>query len=186
MRLIVGLGNPGSEYDRTRHNIGFAAVDAIAQKLGASLRKEKFESLYGTAQIADEQVLLVKPQTYMNLSGQAVRQFMDYWKIDSEDLLVLHDELDLELGVMRLAIGSGAAGNRGVKSIIDHVGGKNFYRLRLGIGRPERGNPVDFVLNRFSKEQQVVADELTMQAMEATQQWITKGPDWVQRVYHRK
>ncbi len=175
MKLIAGLGNPGSEYQGTRHNIGFEVLDRLAARHDIPVRKEKFQANYGMGQIGDEKVLLMMPQTYMNLSGESVAPAMAYWKLGKEDLLVLHDELDFELGKFKLVYDAGAAGHRGVRSIIEMVGGKDFYRLRLGIGRPERGKPVDFVLSRFSADQADAVENLIEQAAIAAERWVSEG-----------
>lgn len=186
MKLIVGLGNPGAEYDDTRHNIGFAVLDRFADRTGVLVQKEKFQSCYGTGKIGDEPILLVKPQTFMNLSGKAVRSFLDYWKLSTKDLLVLHDDLDFPLGSIRLVYTAGAAGHRGTGSIIEELATKSFYRLRLGIGRPERGDPVNYVLSRFGKDEKQDVERLIDRAAEAVNMWLTADPEQVQKEFHTK
>ncbi len=174
MRLIAGLGNPGPEYEKTRHNIGFRVIDRLGEILQAPVRKEKFQTEYATAQVGTEKVVLAKPQTFMNLSGEALREMMAYWRIEADEMLVLHDDLDFPLGTIRLVVDSGAAGHNGIRSVIEELGTKSFYRLRLGIGRPERGNPTDYVLKRFSADQHDEVEEVINQAAEAAQKWVLK------------
>jgi len=181
MKLIIGLGNPGPEYDGTRHNIGFQVLNHLADRLEIRLEKEKFEANYGSGHIGDESVLLVKPQTYMNLSGIAVRRFTEFWKVPTEEVLVLHDDVDFSLGTMRLVYGAGPAGHNGVTSLIAELGSKDFYRLRLGVGRPLKGDVVNFVLTRFEPEQQDEVLEIVKKAAEASQVWVTEGPEVAKR-----
>lgn len=177
MKLIVGLGNPGSDYEGTRHNIGFAVVDRLATDLDSSMEKEKFSAHYATAHMNGEKVILVKPNTFMNLSGSAVRQFLDYWKVSGEDLLVVHDDIDFPLGEIKLVFGAGPAGHNGVTSIISEVSSKNFYRLRIGIGRPLKGDVVQFVLSRFEADQDKTVEQITRLAAEASSAWVLEGPE---------
>ena len=150
MKLIVGLGNPGKEYENTRHNIGFNIVDTFLNvKSEASNWKEKDGAEYiilGTT----SKVIYIKPTTYMNLSGRAVRNFMNFYKIEVKDVLVIHDDLDLELGTYKLKKSSTSGGHNGVQSIIDELGTNDFLRLKIGISKPEYDNIIDFVLKKFA------------------------------------
>ena len=162
IRLIVGLGNPGKEYADTRHNAGFWLLDAIAHKTGASLRPEsRFHGGVARASLQGHEIWLLAPQTYMNVSGQAVAALAGYYKITSDEMLVLHDELDLPPGTARLKRGGGAGGHNGLKDIIARLGA-DFWRLRIGIGHPGDKDAVsDFVLHRPSQpEQQLIHDAL--------------------------
>ncbi len=152
IRLIAGLGNPGREYADNRHNVGFWFVDEIARKAGASLRAEsRFHGLAARANLHGHEVWLIEPQTYMNVSGQAVAALAGFYKIAAEEILVVHDELDLAPGTARLKLGGGAGGHNGLKDIIAHIGA-DFWRLRIGIGHPGDKNAVaDFVLHRPSQ-----------------------------------
>lgn len=150
MKLIVGLGNPGKEYERTRHNIGFMCVDNYVDN---SDWKEKFNALYQNLVINDEKVLFVKPLTYMNLSGQAVRKFVDYFKISIEDILIIQDDLDLSLGKIRIKINSSAGGHNGIKSIINELGTDAFARLKIGIAHNDLMDTKDYVLGKFNQEE---------------------------------
>lgn len=185
MKLIVGLGNPGTEYKETRHNIGFKVVERLARALQIRIGKEKFQASYGAGQIGDEKILLALPQTFMNLSGVSIGPFMKYWKLFGEDLLVVHDDLDFPLGVIRLAFDAGAAGHRGVESTIEELGTKEFYRLRLGIGKPEGEDPVSYVLSQFEEGEKKVVREVIDQAALAARTWVIDGPDAVKRRFHR-
>lgn len=152
--LIIGLGNPGAEYINTRHNIGFKAVEAIASSLNCSFKiHSKFKSEIATAQYLGNKIILLKPQTYMNLSGEAVSIAKNYYNIPINNIVVFHDEMDIKLGTMRYKIGGGSAGHNGIKSIDQHIG-KEYNRVRIGIGRPENGQEVaDYVLSKFASSE---------------------------------
>ena len=148
MKLIVGLGNYGGEYKNTRHNAGFMALDFYAKKNNLSIDKRKFKGLYTETKINDEKVLLLEPQTYMNLSGECVRDFMGYFHIDVKDLLVIYDDMDLDVGVIRLREKGSAGGHNGIKSIIAHLGTQEFPRVKVGVGeKPSRMDLADYVLD---------------------------------------
>lgn len=156
MKVIVGLGNPGREYERTRHNAGFMAIDILAEKLAARVDQADFHALVGDARYAGEKVLLVKPHTYMNVSGLSVGEIVRYYRIDpAEDLMVLYDDMDFPPGVVRLKVQGSAGGHNGIKSIIESLGTEKFGRVRIGIGRPPKGAPiVPYVLGAFSREEE--------------------------------
>jgi len=149
IKLVVGLGNPGQQYEKTRHNAGFLFLDNLAaERSCAWSNKPGFQGLMSECGIAGEKVLLLKPQTYMNRSGQSVGKVARYYKLVPEDILVVHDELDFDAGVAKLKKDGGHAGHNGLRDIIAHLGGKDFYRLRIGIGRPAAGiNVADYVLS---------------------------------------
>ena len=161
IRLIVGLGNPGREYETTRHNVGFRWVDELARLQKLSFRSEtKFHGLTARGQLHGHEVLLLKPQTFMNVSGRAVGALVQFYKIAPAEMLVVHDELDLPPGVARLKMGGGHGGHNGLKDIIAHLGTKEFWRLRIGIGHlGERDQVVSYVLNAPRKEEQVLIEE---------------------------
>ena len=161
IRLIVGLGNPGREYETTRHNAGFWWVDAFAQELGASFKTDsKFHGLLVHTHIQGNEVWLLKPHTFMNVSGRAVGALAQFYKILPNEILVVHDELDLPPGSAKLKLGGGHGGHNGLKDIIAHLGTKDFWRLRIGIGHPgDRSEVVNFVLNSPRKEEQLLIDE---------------------------
>ena len=153
MKIIAGLGNPGLQYAKTKHNVGFMLLDALAQHLGASPWKEAFTSLISEVRIDGEKIFLVKPQTYMNESGAAIGPMLVYYKVGLEDLIVVHDDMDIPAGMIRIRKKGGSGGHNGIKSIIAHVGGENFPRIRIGIGRPLSGwSVIDHVLAPFSSE----------------------------------
>lgn len=175
MKLLIGLGNPGQKYADTRHNIGFQVIDRVATQFDISLNERKFKAEYGTGIVHGEKVMLCKPQTYMNLSGEAVRPLLDYYQIDLDDMLVIYDDLDLPPGKLRLREKGSAGGHNGMRSIIDHVGSKQFKRLRFGIGRPShpRMKVVDYVLARFLPEERAAIDAGIEKAALACEQWMT-------------
>ncbi|MBI2552006.1 aminoacyl-tRNA hydrolase [Candidatus Uhrbacteria bacterium] len=193
MKLIVGLGNPGKEYEKTRHNVGFLAVDGIARDLQFSKWKmeKKLEAEVCRGFIASccEDVILAKPQTFMNNSGAAVKKLTVNYRLTTDDLLIVHDDLDLELGTLRLSYGSGSAGHNGVQSIIDALGTKDFWRLRVGIGRPPQApslkiregregydDTTKFVLQRFPRLSQGKVRKAIAAAVAAVQLMFQKGP----------
>ena len=153
MKLIVGLGNPTKEYENTRHNIGFMAVDAIGTAYGIAVNTAKHKALIGKGMIEGEKVILAKPLTYMNLSGEAVREISDYYKIPAEDVIVIYDDTTLDVGFMRIRKKGSAGGHNGMKSIIAHLGSEEFPRVKIGIGEKRPGQDLaDYVLGRFPKE----------------------------------
>ncbi|MEW6381142.1 MAG: aminoacyl-tRNA hydrolase [bacterium] len=170
MQLIVGLGNPGSRYRRTRHNIGFQSVDALASAYQIQLSHTDSVSQWGRGTIRGKEVLLVKPQTYMNLSGKAVLTFLSYYHLTYQDLLVIHDDMDLPLGRIRIRGQGRSGGHRGIESIIQCLGTSQFPRLRIGIGRPcGQQEPKEYVLKEFSEEEQTIVAkviETTVQCVE--------------------
>jgi PTH1 family peptidyl-tRNA hydrolase len=152
VKLIVGLGNPGVLYEGTRHNIGFQVVDRLAEINHILISARRFKSLYGTGRINSQRVILLKPMTFMNRSGEAVGKAIDFFRIEIEDLIVIHDDLDLPLGRLRFKLRGGDGGHQGVRSIIEALGKNNFLRLKVGIGRPPRGmDPAEYVLTCFDE-----------------------------------
>lgn len=170
MILFVGLGNPGKQYADTRHNFGFLAVDALASKLGADGWKQKFNGEWCKARLGSEDVYLLKPQTFMNLSGTSVQPAAAFWKIAPSDIVVLHDELDLPFGQLRLKQGGGHAGHNGLRSLIEKLGTPEFARIRLGIGRPPGDYPggvVNWVLARFEGVDRAAVPDVCAKAVSA-------------------
>ena len=152
MKLIVGLGNPGSEYINNRHNLGFMALDSLSAHYQFEYWKSKFDGMFSSKLFGSEKIILVKPQTYMNLSGFCVAKFKQFFKVNDDDIFVIYDDIDLSFGDKRLKQGGGDAGHKGVRSISQHLGNKNFYRIRIGVGRPKEKEDVSsFVLSNFSK-----------------------------------
>jgi PTH1 family peptidyl-tRNA hydrolase len=177
MKIIVGLGNPGRKYERTRHNAGFMVADELARTLSADSSREKHLSLIAKIRIDSEESLLVKPQTYMNESGRAVAAVLKDSYGTVADLFVIHDELDLELGKVRVKIGGGHGGHNGLRSLIEHLGSSDFIRVRLGIGRPALNiDPADYVLSPFFDEERTVAAEAVAKAAEAVKLIAAEGP----------
>lgn len=174
MKLIVGLGNPGKEYERTRHNVGFMVVDALADAFHVSINTQKFKGEYVKFKYKNEDIILLKPLTYMNNSGESVIQVMNFFKIDVDDLIVIYDDMDMPTGKLRLRQSGSAGGHNGMKSIIQHVGTQNFKRIRVGIDKHVLIPVVDYVLGRFSKEQQPLINEGIENAKKAVQTMIDK------------
>lgn len=166
IRLIVGLGNPGREYETTRHNVGFLWVDELARAQKLNFKSEsKFHGLTARGQLHGHEVLLLKPQTFMNVSGRSVGALVQFYKIAPAEMLVVHDELDLPPGVARLKMGGGHGGHNGLKDIIAHLGSKDFWRLRLGIGHPgERDVVADYVLSDPRREERELIEDAMQQA----------------------
>lgn len=153
MKLIVGLGNPGKEYEKTRHNIGFMAIDTFANQYGLTFNKTKFDGLYTEGIIEGEKIILLKPQKYINLSGDVIREFVNYYKIELEDILILCDDMDLEVGTFKLRYKGGSAGHNGLKNIEANLKTQMYKRLKIGISRNKNYNVVDYVLGKLSKEE---------------------------------
>lgn len=154
MKIIVGLGNPGKEYERTRHNTGFMVVDKLADKFNIEIKKEKSKALIGLGEINGEKVMLVKPQTFMNLSGEAVRGLVDFYKEDIKNIFIIFDDIDLEIGKIRIKERGSAGTHNGMKSIVKELGTENFKRIKVGIGKPkEHIDLVNHVLGKFSDEE---------------------------------
>ena len=177
MYIIVGLGNPTSQYAGTRHNIGFDTIDRLASKMGISVDTKKHKALIGKGVLGGEKVVLAKPQTYMNLSGEAVRELIDFYKIDSEDeLIIIYDDISLDVGKLRMRAKGSAGGHNGIKSIIAHTGSEVFKRVKIGVGnKPPRMELADYVLGHFSKEERAIMDEALDKAVEAIEIIISEG-----------
>jgi len=187
MKIIVGLGNPGRKYERTRHNAGFLAVDEIAVSLRAEVSQEKFHAQIGRVRIDSEESLLAKPQTYMNDSGRAVAAILRNTYATAADLVVIHDELDLPLGAVRVKSGGGHGGHNGLRSIIEHLGSSDFIRVRIGVGRPEAGkDAADYVLSTFAAEERQVAEEAVRQAAKAAMAVVTQGLTKAMNLFNQK
>ena len=178
MFLIAGLGNPGKEYENTRHNAGFMVLDALADKLGADISEKKHKALCGKAVIGGQKVILLKPQTYMNSSGESIRAAADYYKVDPEDILVVYDDISLAPGQLRIRAKGSAGGHNGIKSIIAHLGTQEFPRIKVGVGdKPKKMDLADYVLSRFSKEDRAVMEDAFREAAGAVETMITQGAD---------
>lgn len=175
MKCIAGLGNPGKQYEQTRHNVGFMAIDELSRMFNIPLDQSKHKGLYGIGYYQGEKVLLLKPLTYMNLSGESIRAIIDYYQIDIEDLVIIYDDLDLPVGKIRLRQKGSAGGHNGMKSTIAHLGTQEFNRIRIGISRPPKGMAVpDYVLGRFSKEEHPFVEEAVKRSADACEAWLNK------------
>ncbi len=175
--LIVGLGNPGKEYTNTRHNIGFMVVDSLAARLGVKFSRLQSRALVTDARHENHKLILAKPQTYMNESGQAVSALMNFYKISPDNILVAFDDMDIPLGALRIRPKGGSGGQKGMKSIIQHLGNTDgFPRLRLGLGRPPgRMDPADFLLQNFSAAEKVILPEMLAKAVDAILTYVDDG-----------
>ncbi|MCZ2111447.1 MAG: aminoacyl-tRNA hydrolase [Dehalococcoidia bacterium] len=175
MKLVVGLGNPGVRYRRTRHNVGFMVIDALADRWRITVSGARHEAELGTGEIRGERVVLAKPRTFMNLSGEAVAKLRRLYHLEPAEILAVYDDLDLPLGKVRLRSAGGAGGHNGVVSLIS-VLGKGFPRLRIGIGRPPGGaDPVGFVLEAFAANESAVIADAIARAADAVESWIAEG-----------
>ncbi|MCM3570803.1 aminoacyl-tRNA hydrolase [Neobacillus mesonae] len=175
MKLIVGLGNPGKQYEHTRHNVGFDVVEELSTRLNIPLSQSKLKGLYGMGAVSGQKVLLLKPLTYMNLSGESVRAVMDYYKVEIEDLLVIYDDLDLPVGKIRLRQKGSPGGHNGIKSIVAHLGTQEFNRIRIGIDHPDTGISVpDYVLGKFRADEQSFIEAAVKKSADACETWMDK------------
>ena len=186
MYLIVGLGNPGKQYEMTRHNIGFHTIDYIADTNKVKINKLKYKALYGEAVIGGEKVYIVKPQTYMNLSGDSVIEFANFYKIPPENIIVINDDISLDTGRIRVRAKGSVGGHNGLKSIIYQLKSDNFPRVKIGVGAPkhEEYDLADFVLGRFTKEEIPVMEEAILKASKAVEEIIRNGPQSAMNKYN--
>jgi PTH1 family peptidyl-tRNA hydrolase len=187
VKLIVGLGNPGKQYRLSRHNAGFLILDQFAVEQDIAINQTLFEAHIGRGKIDGGGVILAKPQTFMNLSGIAIRKLTDYFRIDLQDVIVAHDDLDLPFQSIRLKAGGGHGGHKGIISLIDHLGGQDFIRVRLGIGKPARKTMVEgYVLEHFSKEEMDCLPQLITAATEALTDILSFGVRGAMNKHHGK
>lgn len=184
MKLIVGLGNPGKEYEGTRHNCGFMVIDKLAEKLNVNVDLSKFKGLYTKFKYRGEDVILLKPQTYMNLSGESVNAIMQFFKIEKDDLLVIYDDLDMPVGKLRLRKTGSAGGHNGIKNIIAHLNSQDFKRIRVGIDRHKYMKVVDYVLSRFTKEENEAISQGIENAANAIIDYLDHDFDYVMNRYN--
>lgn len=186
MYVIAGLGNPKKEYDNTRHNIGFSVIDMLADKTGISVNTAKHKGLLGAGYLNGQKIILVKPLTYMNLSGECIREVLDYYKVDgSTNLIVIHDDISLEPGIIRVRKKGSAGGHNGLKNIIQHLGKDQFVRIKVGVGEKPAGYDLaDYVLGHFDREEQVLMKKVSEEVCEAVQMILEKGPDAAMNVYN--
>ncbi|MGN0157708.1 MAG: aminoacyl-tRNA hydrolase [Brotaphodocola sp.] len=187
MYLIAGLGNPTREYDKTRHNVGFSVIDVLADKYRIDVSEKKHKALCGKGVIEGQKVILVKPQTFMNLSGESIRELVDYYKIEAEDIIIIYDDISLEPGQLRIRLKGSAGGHNGIKNIIAHLGSQEFPRIKVGVGaKPPRMDLADYVLSRFSKEDQPLMDEAFKEAAGAAVMMMTEGAEKAMNHFNSK
>ena len=186
MYVIVGLGNPSKKYDKTRHNVGFDVIDELAYKLDVNVNTKRFRSLCGIGNVAGEKVILVKPQTYMNASGEAVKKIVDFYKLDAtKDLIVISDDINLDIGRMRIRKQGSAGGHNGLKNIIAHLKTEDFTRVRVGVG--ENGGSTELikhVLGKFNKADRAKIDKAVMEAADSVEFIITDGEEAAMNKYN--
>ena len=184
MYIIVGLGNPGKQYENTRHNMGFLAVDLLAEKFNIEVNKIKFKALVGEGRIAGQKVLLVKPQTYMNLSGEAVRQAMDFYKIDPEELIVIYGDIDIPTGTFRIRKKGRPGTHNGMRNIFQHIQTNDFPRIRVGIGSGKKENLIGYVTGGISKSEKELLEDALKKSADAAACIIEKGIDKAMNEYN--
>ncbi|MGY0373621.1 aminoacyl-tRNA hydrolase [Clostridium sp. JNZ J1-5] len=175
MYLIVGLGNPGKEYEHTRHNVGFDIIDLIAEEYNIDLNRKKFKGIYGDGRIGSERVLILKPMTYMNLSGESIKEVLSFYKIPNENIILIYDDISLEVGRLRIREKGSAGGHNGIKSTIAHLGSDLFPRIKVGVGQPSGNNLVSHVLGKFSEEDREKLSKTFKIASKAVESIITEG-----------
>ena len=188
MYIIVGLGNPKREYDNTRHNIGFDVIDALADANRIGMSEKKHKAIIGKVIVGGQKVLLVKPQTYMNLSGESVRELVDYYKIDeTEELIVISDDISLGVGQLRIRKKGSAGGHNGLKNIILHLGHDSFQRVKMGVGeKPKNFDLADYVLGHFSNEERTIMDDSILDACRAIEMMINDDTDGAMNLFNKK
>lgn len=188
MYIIAGLGNPGRQYAHTRHNVGFDAIDVLAEKYNIKVENAKGRALTGSGRIEGQSVLLVKPLTYMNLSGESVRALTDFYKIDeTSQLIVIYDDISLPPGQLRIREKGSAGGHNGIKSIISHLGGQEFLRIKVGVGeKPAGWDLADYVLSRFAEDDRKKVEEALERAADAAVCLMTDGVEAAMNEYNRK
>lgn len=178
MYLIVGLGNPEEQYNKTRHNMGFNTINKIAEQYNIKIEKIKFNGLYESGIIEGKKVILLKPQTYMNLSGDSIKEFVQFYKIEKEKILVIYDDMDIEPGKIKIRKKGSSGGHNGIKSIISNLGTEEFARIRIGIGRPKfKDDAINYVIGKISEEEQEKLQEGVEKAQKATIEIIKNGID---------
>lgn len=185
MYIIAGLGNPGSKYENTRHNMGFKVIDAMASEFGIDVNRAKFKGLIGEGRIGSEKVILLKPQTYMNLSGQSVREIMNFYKIPEENLIVIYDDFDLPIGSIRVRKSGGPGTHNGMKSVVQELGSRKFPRVRVGIGSSD-GSTIQFVIGKVGKDEQQILNEAAEAAASAAADIIRIGIENAMNIHNTR
>ena len=187
MYLIAGLGNPTKEYDKTRHNVGFSVIDVLADRYRIDISEKKHKALCGRGVIEGQKVLLLKPQTFMNLSGESIRAAADYYKIEPEEMIVIYDDISLDPGQLRIRLKGSAGGHNGIKNIIANLGTQDFPRIKVGVGaKPPRMDLADYVLSRFGAGEQKLMDEAFGEAAEAAVMMMTDGAERAMNHFNTK
>ncbi|HCF56689.1 MAG TPA: aminoacyl-tRNA hydrolase [Myxococcales bacterium] len=187
MKLIVGLGNPGRRYGAPRHNVGFRIVDALASEARIGFSVNKFDAAYGQGTLEGQKIALLKPQTFMNLSGSSVAPAAQFYKVEPEDLIVVHDELDLPFGRLQLKRGGGTGGHRGLNSIVERLGSSDFIRVRVGIGKPDsKERVVGHVLSGFGKDEASALEEVAKRAVDAVRTLLREGAPKAMTEFNKK
>ncbi len=186
MKLIVGLGNKGKEYDKTRHNIGFMAVDIIADSYNIKIDKKKFDGLYNKININNEQIIFLKPQKYINLSGDVIKKYLDYFKIEIKDLLIIHDDLDIEIGKFKIKKSGSSGGHNGLKNIEVNLKTRNYNRIKIGISNNKNIDTVNYVLGTLTKEEQIKLDNVLNIMPELFNDYLNISFDNLMNKYNKK
>lgn len=187
MYLIAGLGNPTKEYDKTRHNVGFSVIDVLADRYRIDISEKKHKALCGRGVIEGQKVLLLKPQTFMNLSGESIRAAADYYKIEPEEMIVIYDDISLDPGQLRIRLKGSAGGHNGIKNIIANLGTQDFPRIKVGVGaKPPRMDLADYVLSRFGTGEQKLMEEAFGEAAEAAVMMMTDGAERAMNHFNAK
>jgi len=188
MFIIAGLGNPTKEYEGTRHNVGFDVIDRLSEKYNIAVDTKKHRAFIGKGMIAGQKVILAKPQTYMNLSGESIRSLLDYYKVDEEhELLVIYDDVSLGVGQLRIRAKGSAGGHNGIKNIIAHLGGQVFPRIKIGVGeKPPKYDLADYVLGHFSKAEKILMDEGYDNTVRAVEMIVSGDIEGAMNEYNRK
>ncbi len=187
MYIIIGLGNPTREYEATRHNIGFDAITRLADDNNISLDTKKHKAICGKGMIGGEKVILAKPQTYMNLSGESVRDLIDFYKVTKDEIIVIYDDISLDVGQLRIRTKGSAGGHNGIKNIIAHLGSDEFYRIKIGVGdKPKNWDLADYVLARFPKEEEPAIREALEKVSKACETIIRDGAQVAMNLYNKK
>ena len=186
MKLIVGLGNPGREYENTRHNIGFMTIDEYANRIGVSITKDKFNGLYADTNINGEKVILLKPQAYINLSGEVIRKYIDFFKINIEDILIIHDDLDLAVGTYKIKPKGSSGGHNGLKNIELHLGTQEYKRIKIGISNNKLMDTKDYVLGKLSKEESEILSNIRKEVMNILDDYFKMDFDCLMNKYNHK
>ncbi len=185
MYLIVGLGNPEDDYSNTRHNMGFDVINKLAEEYKIQINKSKFESLYGMGEINSKKVIIIKPQTYMNLSGESVIKFKKYYKISNKEIIVAYDDMDLELGSIRLKSKGGPGTHNGMKSLVENLNTEDFIRVRVGIGKPEnKEDTINYVIGKIPQKESSILDESTSKAKDSIIEILKNGIDFAMNKFN--